>query len=99
MLVIGLVAGGITHVILGFQHSMVGIAVWWTLCQATINIAYAPMSAIVVDHVDKRSWGFVWGLISVAQSVGLIVGLAAIVLGLTTVQSGGYSYRTASTAH
>ena len=29
----------------------------------------------------------------------VVVGLAAIFLGLTTMQSGGYSYRTASTAH
>jgi MFS family permease len=78
-MVIGLVTGGVAHVILGLQHSIVGIAIWWTLCQATINIAYSPMSAIVVDHVDKRSWGFVWGLISVAQAVGLIIGLAAVV--------------------
>ncbi len=88
MLALGLVTGGITHVVLGFQHSIVGIAVWWTLCQATINIAYAPMSAIVVDHVDKRSWGLIWGLISVAQSVGLIVGLAAIVLVFPSVAGG-----------
>ena len=88
MLIIGLVLGGITHVVLGFQHSIVGIAVWWTLCQATINIAYAPMSAIVVDHADKRSWGLVWGLISVAQAVGLIVGLAAIVLVFPSIAGG-----------
>jgi MFS family permease len=88
MLVIGLITGGITHVVLGFQHSIVGIAVWWTLCQATINIAYAPMSAIVVDHVDKRSWGLVWGLISVAQAVGLIVGLATIVLVFPSIAGG-----------
>jgi MFS family permease len=88
MMVSGLVTGGITHVVLGFQHSIVGIALWWTLCQATINIAYAPMSAIVVDHVDKRSWGLVWGLISVAQAAGLIVGLAAIVLVFPSVTGG-----------
>jgi Na+/phosphate symporter len=29
----------------------------------------------------------------------VVVGLAAIFLGLTTMQSGGYSYRTASAAH
>ena len=29
----------------------------------------------------------------------VVVGLAAIFLGLTTMQSGGYSYRTASPAH
>ena len=79
-ILVGLFAGGAAHIILGLQHSLVGIAVWWTLCQATINIAYSPMSAIVVDHVDRRHWGLVWGLISLAQAVGLILGLAAVVL-------------------
>jgi MFS family permease len=88
MIFIGLVTGGVAHVILGLQHSLVGIAIWWTLCQATINIAYAPMSAIVVDHVDKRSWGLVWGLISVAQAVGLIIGLATVVLVFPSVTAG-----------
>jgi MFS family permease len=79
-MMVGLVTGGVAHAVLGFQHSLVGIAIWWTLCQATINIAYSPMSAVVVDHVGRRSWGFVWGLISLAQAVGLIIGLAAVVL-------------------
>ena len=88
LILIGLIAGGVCHAILGFQHSIVEIAIWWTLCQATINIAYAPMSAIVVDHVDRRSWGLVWGLISGAQAVGLIFGLAAVVLVFHSVTAG-----------
>ena len=88
MVLIGLVTGGIAHFVLGLQHSMVGIAIWWTLCQATINIAYAPMSAIVVDHVDRRHWGLAWGLVSVAQAVGLIIGLAAIVLVFPSIFGG-----------
>lgn len=87
-IVVGLVTGGVAHAVLGLQHSIIGIAIWWTLCQATVNIAYAPMSAIVVDHVDKRSWGLVWGLVSLAQAVGLIVGLAAIVLVFPSVTAG-----------
>src|SRR3984957_17922315 len=87
-ILIGLVTGGAAHVILGFQHSVASIAIWWTICQATINIAYSPMSAIVVDHVDRRSWGLVWGLISVAQAVGLIVGLAAVVDVFPSVTAG-----------
>jgi MFS family permease len=87
-ILIGLVTGGVAHVILGYQHSVVDIAIWWTLCQATVNIAYSPMSAIVVDHVDKRSWGLVWGLISVAQAVGLIIGLAAVVYVFPSVTAG-----------
>jgi MFS family permease len=88
LILVGLITGGAAHVVLGFQHSLIGIAVWWTLCQATINIAYAPMSAIVVDHVDRRSWGLVWGLISGAQAVGLIFGLAAVVLVFHSVTAG-----------
>ena len=87
-ILIGLVTGGAAHVILGYQHSVVTIAIWWTICQATINIAYGPMSAIVVDHVDRRSWGLVWGLISVAQAVGLIIGLAAVVYVFPSVTAG-----------
>jgi MFS family permease len=87
-MLIGLVTGGVAHFILGLQHSVVAIAIWWTLCQATINIAYSPMSAIVVDHVDRRSWGLVWGLISVAQALGLIIGLAAVVLVFPSVTAG-----------
>ena len=87
-ILVGLVTGGVAHVILGYQHSILSIAIWWTICQATINIAYGPMSAIVVDHVDRRSWGFVWGLISVAQAVGLIVGLAAVVYVFPSVTAG-----------
>ena len=85
---IGLVTGGLSLGLLGLSHSLVAIAVWWTLCQATINIAYSPMSAIVVDHVDRRSWGFVWGLISVAQAVGLIVGFAMVVLAFPGTRGG-----------
>ncbi len=87
-ILVGLVTGGTAHVVLGYQHSVVSIAIWWTICQATINIAYGPMSAIVVDHVDRRSWGLVWGLISVAQAVGLIVGLTAVVYAFPTVTAG-----------
>ena len=87
-MLIGLVTGGVAHSVLGLQHSIAGIAIWWTLCQATINIAYSPMSAIVVDHVDRRSWGLVWGLISVAQAVGLIIGFAAVVFVFPTVTAG-----------
>jgi MFS family permease len=87
-IIVGLVTGGVAHVVLGYQHSIVDIAVWWTICQATINIAYSPMSAIVVDHVDRRSWGLVWGLISVAQALGLIIGLAAVVEVFPSVTAG-----------
>ena len=84
----GLVAGTLGHVVLAYQHSVLGIAIWWTICQAAVNVAYSPMSAVIVDHVDRKFWGLVWGLVSVAQAVGLIVGLAAVVLVFRSTTAG-----------
>jgi len=76
----GLVTGALSLGLLGTQRSVVGLAICWTLCQATINIAYSSMAASVYDHVPRRDWGFAGGLIAVAQSVGLIAGFATVVL-------------------
>jgi MFS family permease len=85
---VGLAAGTLGHVMLAYQHSVLGIAIWWTICQAAINIAYSPMSAVIVDRVDRKFWGLVWGLVSVAQAVGLVVGLAAVVLVFPSTTAG-----------
>jgi MFS family permease len=84
----GLVTGTLGHVVLAYQHSVLGIALWWTICQAAINVAYSPMSAVIVDRVDRKFWGLVWGLVSVAQAVGLITGLAAVVLVFQSTTAG-----------
>jgi MFS family permease len=86
--IVGLAAGTLGHVVLAYQHSVLGIAIWWTICQAAINVAYSPMSAVIVDHVDRKFWGLVWGLVSVAQAVGLITGLAAVVLVFRSTTAG-----------
>ena len=85
---IGLVTGAISLGLLGLQHSVVGVAICWTLCQATINIAYSSMAASVIDHVPRKDWGFAWGLIAVAQALGIILGFGAIVLIFKSVTSG-----------
>jgi MFS family permease len=84
----GMIAGTLGHVILAYQHSILGIAICWTICQGAINVAYSPMSAVIVDRVDRRSWGLVWGLVSVAQAVGLIIGLATVVLVFPSTTAG-----------
>jgi MFS family permease len=85
---IGLVTGAASLWLLGLQRSVIGIAICWTLCQASINIAYSSMAASVIDHVPRREWGFAWGLIAVAQALGLILGFGAIVLVFPSVTGG-----------
>jgi MFS family permease len=77
---IGLAAGTASLALLGVQRSVIGIAICWTLCQATINIAYSSMAASVIDHVPRKDWGFAWGLLAVSQALGIILGFGAIVL-------------------
>ena len=77
---IGLAAGTASLGLLGVQRSVIGIAICWTLCQATINIAYSSMAASVIDHVPRRDWGFAWGLLAVSQALGIIAGFGAIVV-------------------
>jgi MFS family permease len=84
----GLVAGTLGHVILAYQHSVLGIAIWWTICQAAVNVAYSPMSAVIADRVDRKFWGLVWGLVSVAQAAGLITGLTMVVLVFPSTTAG-----------
>jgi MFS family permease len=85
---IGLVTGTASLGLLGTQRSVAGIAICWTLCQATINIAYSSMAASVIDHVPRRDWGFAWGLIAVSQALGIIFGFAVIVLLFPSVTGG-----------
>lgn len=74
----GLLAGAVALGLLGFQRSLAGLAISWTLCQATINIAYSSMAASVYDQVTRGRWGLAWGLVAGAQALGLIVGFAMV---------------------
>jgi MFS family permease len=85
---IGLVTGTASLALLGLQRSVLGIVICWTLCQASINISYSSMAASVIDHVPRRDWGFAWGLLAVAQALGLILGFGAIVLVFRSVTGG-----------
>jgi MFS family permease len=75
----GLVGGAAALSLLSQQRSLAGLVIAWTLCQATINIAYSSMAASVYDQVPNGRWGLTWGLIAVAQSVGLVAGFVTVV--------------------
>jgi MFS family permease len=76
----GLITGAAALALLSQQRSLVGLTISWTICQAAINIAYSSMAASVYDQVPRGRWGLAWGLVAVAQAVGVIAGFAAVVL-------------------
>ena len=63
---------------LASQSTVLGLAVVWGFCQATINGAYAGLTATIPDQVPVRQRGFVSGWVGLAQTVGIVLGVALV---------------------
>jgi len=50
----------------------------WGFCQATINGAYAGLTATIPDQVPVRQRGLVSGWVGLAQTVGIVLGVALV---------------------
>lgn len=78
MVVIGMISGAVFLFFLGRQGSVAGITVFWILSQISINAVYSTLSASIVDRVPPGRWGLVWGLVGMAQALGLVAGFAIV---------------------
>jgi MFS family permease len=87
-LLTGMATGCCSLALLAAATSLEAIVGLWVLSQVTINIAYSAMTASVVDHVPRARWGTVWGLVGIAQAVGLIAGFAILTVALPSLSSG-----------
>jgi MFS family permease len=74
----GSVLGALALCALAFQSTVLGLAVVWGVCQATINSAYSGMTATIPDQVPVRQRGLVSGWIGLAQTVGIVLGVALV---------------------
>lgn len=73
---------------LGFQVTTAGIAVWWCVAMFGFCAAAAALTALIKDRVPHEQRGIVAGTMSMAQAVGLIVGLGSVaVLTLSTTSA------------
>ena len=67
---------------------MLGLAVVWGVCQATINGAYAGVTATIPDQVPVRQRGLVSGWVGLAQTVGVVLGVALVSFVVTGLDAG-----------
>ena len=74
----GAMLGALGIVALVLQSTVLGLAVVWGFCQATINGAYAGLTATIPDQVPVRQRGFVSGWVGLAQTVGIVLGVALV---------------------
>jgi MFS family permease len=74
----GAMLGALGIVALCLQSTVLGLAVVWGFCQATINGAYAGLTATIPDQVPVRQRGLVSGWVGLAQTVGIVLGVALV---------------------
>ncbi|BDZ64046.1 MFS transporter [Agromyces mangrovi Wang et al. 2018] len=75
---------------LGVQTTLVGVAIWWSLAITGFCALSAAMTAMISDQVPVYQRGFVSGVISAPQGVGIIGGIL-LVTTLFTGAVAGYA--------
>jgi MFS family permease len=84
----GALLGALGIVALAGPGAVLGLAVIWFACQATINAAYAGLTATVPDQVPVRQRGLVSGWIGLAQTAGVVLGVALVSFVVTGLRAG-----------
>ncbi|MFL6127716.1 MAG: MFS transporter [Mycobacteriales bacterium] len=75
--------------VLSRQSTVAGVLIGWCLAQASLNAAYAGLTAEVPDHVPVRQRGVVSGWFGLPQAIGVVVGVA-LVTSFTSTPAAGY---------
>jgi MFS family permease len=85
---VGALLGAVGILALGAQPNVVGLALVWFVCQATINGAYAGLTATIPDQVPVEQRGLVSGWVGLAQTVGVVLGVALVSFVVTGLRPG-----------
>lgn len=77
------IAGGallfaVALVLLGLQHDLVGIGIFWVLALSGFCVMTAALTATISDRVPVDQRGYVSGWLSAPQAVGTILGILLV---------------------
>jgi MFS family permease len=84
----GAILGGLGMLALTLQSTVLGLAVAWGAAQAAINSAYAGAMATIPDRVPVRQRGLVSGWVGLAQTLGVVLGVALVSFVVTDLDGG-----------
>ncbi|MBW8873141.1 MAG: MFS transporter, partial [Leifsonia sp.] len=80
----GALAFAVGLLLLGLQHSLIGVGIFWCVALIGFCVLSAALTATISDQVPVGQRGLVSAWISAPQAVGLIVGLVLVgALGLS----------------
>jgi MFS family permease len=84
----GAVLGGITIALLPAMGSVVALTFMWLMVQFTVNATYAALTATIPDQVPVDQRGVASGLMGLAQTVGIVLGVGIVAYIVTDIVSG-----------
>jgi len=77
-------------VLLGLQHSLVGVGIFWSLALIGFCVLTAALTATISDQVPVNQRGYVSGWISAPQAIGTVLGVMLVTI-VITGQLAGYT--------
>jgi MFS family permease len=84
----GALAGAAAVALMPYLSSVAAITLLWLVAQFTINAAFAALTATIPDQVPVAQRGIASGLMGLAQTVGIVAGVAAVSFAVTSLQGG-----------
>ena len=83
----GAILGMVALFILPSMNTIIGLTVLWLFIQFSVNASYAALTATIPDQVPVEQRGVASGWVGLAQTLGIVLGVALVsfvVLGLTS---------------
>lgn len=84
----GAVTGAIAVALLPYLTSVAVITLVWLVAQFTINAAFATLTATIPDQVPVNQRGIASGAMGLAQTVGIVAGVAVVSFLVTSLHAG-----------
>jgi MFS family permease len=84
----GALAGAVALAMLGRQHTLWGIAVWWCVAQAALNAVLSSLSAEVPDRVPVAQRARCSAWVGASQPLGVVLGTVVVTAGVSGTAAG-----------
>lgn len=84
----GALAGAAAVALVPYLTSVVAITLLWLVAQFTINATFAALTATIPDQVPVDQRGIASGLMGLAQTVGIVAGVAMVSYLVTSLHAG-----------
>src|SRR5699024_4153912 len=73
-MVVGTAAGAVLMVVLGMQHTLLGLLLGWVGVSIAYNLAQAPLTAILPDRIPRLARGSFSAVTGMGTLVGMLAG-------------------------